>query len=214
MELISELPKPVRAYREIGGVIDFSFFREATDGEEDLSIALEGHFNALADLGSFVLTFDRDEIPSLPRRSATPREFLGQWYDPGRDMLVKRGSWTFKSGRSLEDPVIADIDGEIVDHGGYNPPDIGEAAEFAHAFLQPPHGLRAGYGEIGALFSRVKYQLLPDREPCTILDWTSARLGKLTNYFDDGFEWWGVLLCTIFHPSLRRLSVISASTTD
>lgn len=56
--------------------------------------------------------------------------------------------------------------------------------------------------------------ILPAGSGEIITDWSSRRLGELSEYFRAGLDYWGVFLFTIFHPSTARLVVLSASTTD
>ncbi len=52
------------------------------------------------------------------------------------------------------------------------------------------------------------------RTASEILDWSDARLPEVSDYFDDGAEWWGVFLFSVHIPSMRRLTIIAGSTTD
>ncbi len=56
--------------------------------------------------------------------------------------------------------------------------------------------------------------LLPPGEATVISDWDSCQLGEVSAYFEDGLEWWGAFLFTIYQAGTGRLLVIAASATD
>lgn len=74
------------------------------------------------------------------------------------------------------------------------------------AYLEPPYGvpyLRTDF----ASFNNV---LFPNRESCEVYRWND----EFSNYFDDGKEWWGTGLWTIYDNKSGLMVVIGASLTD
>ena len=89
----------------------------------------------------------------------------------------------------------------------FAPPRKTEELNYRGAFLHPPHGVR--YTD--ADFDRLNAALFPKgTDGLEVYRWTT----DWSNYFDDGFEWWGTLCLTVFDKRMGRYAVILASATD
>ena len=74
------------------------------------------------------------------------------------------------------------------------------------AFLEPPHGnayLKKDFIEFNEL-------LFPNKNHCEVYRWND----KFSNYFDEGKEWWGAGLWSIYDCIDKTMVVIGASLTD
>lgn len=74
------------------------------------------------------------------------------------------------------------------------------------AFLEPPHGnsyLQSDFIEFN------KY-LFPHKEDCEVYRWND----EFSNYFDEGKEWWGTGLWSIYDCIESTMVIIGASLTD
>lgn len=76
------------------------------------------------------------------------------------------------------------------------------------AYMYQPYPHR--YGLAG--FEKINAVLFPvsTRQTLEVYRWS----GNFSNYFDQGNEWWGTMLLSIFDPVLCRYVIIGASLTD
>ena len=222
--MIERLPSPpaVARLEAAGGVLDYSFFAAPSADLACVREAISRHIMEPGNAGPAWRPWFKDEVlDELPRRVIDAKAFFGDWYDFDRKTLVLFGRG-YLHGRVRENPTYA----ELIASGaksllaskanvfGSTPPDIGRGGQYAYAFTQPPHGLGLGFADEQALFDEIADLIMPPGEEIIITDWSSEQLGRLSNYFKAGLEWWGVFLFTIHVPRLGRLAVISASTTD
>src|SRR5438552_16023448 len=100
----------------------------------------------------FRLTID----PSRMRgRQIALREFVGPYFDPSRERLILRGRSTnhlndyfyARDEETVATKVRVESDGEFITSG------------YAHAFSEPPYGLRASASEIDGLFASINAEL-------------------------------------------------------
>jgi hypothetical protein len=73
---------------------------------------------------------------------------------------------------------------------------------------------RAPPDEVQTVFEEIKEIMLPPKRHCEIADWSNERLPEVSDYFEDGMDWWGVFLFSMHVPSMRRLTIIAGSATD
>lgn len=76
------------------------------------------------------------------------------------------------------------------------------------AFSQPPYGVPYTKED----FRKLNSLLFPEycRNDLIIYSWND----DFSNYFDDGKEWWGTALWSIYDKNMQRFVVIGASLTD
>jgi hypothetical protein len=196
----------VAPWYDAGAVVDFAAFTEADGSEAEILAAFAG---VLEPSG-----FDAARLRALGGRPIDRTTFLGDWCDPRSGDLLRRGTWRTADGRDLHDPPRRLLEGVRILHGGSELPATAEGGQFAYALTEPPYPLSIGPAAMQDLFDRLLPALLPPGEPATILDWSSPELPRVSRYFDDGMEWWGVFLFSIHLPARRRLVVILGSATD
>jgi hypothetical protein len=198
---LEPLPAAFARYDAIGGALEFHVFEDADGGVEE----------AVALIQQAVPDADLDALRDLGFREIDDQKFYGGSYDATSDSLLKLGNWGAQ-GR-LINPRLRDLESLLLTGGGLIP-EPGLGGEFAHAFSFTPYGLRASPVEVQELFDKVRHVILPPRLPHIIRDWASPDLVKVSPIFEQGMEWWGVFLFTIFVPDWRRHTVIVGSTTD
>ena len=212
MDMLAE-PNAIAQFREAGGEVDYSIFCNFSDDPQSLEQAVECHLLARA-TPYWKPWVKVENIKSLPHELIDEIRFFGDWYDAENSSLRLLGSGNIKGMGRVSDPLYKDLKGCRVDYWGHNPPGIGSGGQYAYAFCCPPHGLGASFDQIQDWFDAINKIILPQNIPSVITDWSSARLGHLSNYFEAGLEWWGVFMFTIGVPEIQQLTVISASTTD
>ena len=77
-----------------------------------------------------------------------------------------------------------------------------------YAFSSQPNGVTYDKKD----FKRVNDKLFPksNRDELEVFSWNN----DFSDYFDDGKEWWGTGLWSIYDPALNRFVIIGASLTD
>ncbi len=76
-----------------------------------------------------------------------------------------------------------------------------------HAFLDPPYGIPYTVED----FRQINHMLFPGSpKDLEIYSWND----EFSNYFDDGKEWWGTAMWSVYDKNLKRFVVIGASLTD
>ncbi|MBR1735442.1 MAG: hypothetical protein IJ736_00290 [Firmicutes bacterium] len=76
------------------------------------------------------------------------------------------------------------------------------------AFSDPPYGIpysREDFEKINHLLFPVQF-----RDDLKIYSWNN----DFSNYFDDGKEWWGTALWSVYDKNMQRFVIIGASLTD
>lgn len=204
-------PGSIRRYREIGGVLDFTFFEGVGDAVQSAHAAIEQALKRAISTGE---RFDPTLLRSAPYRRVSKDALLGDWFDSRSGLLVRRGTFTTGTGQRLIDPTYEQLEGVGIRSGGGPIPDLWAGGQFAYAFSQPPYGLQATPGEIQALFSKVCDVILPPWLDSEILDWGSPALTDVSDYFLAGAEWWGAFLFTVRIPAHQSMTVILGSATD
>ena len=82
-----------------------------------------------------------------------------------------------------------------------------ERIPYWYAFWETPH--TSGYGPDD--FRKVNSALFPKgTEELEVFEWTT----DWSNYFEDGYEWWGAACWSVYDKQMNRYIVIMASTTD
>ena len=74
------------------------------------------------------------------------------------------------------------------------------------AFLEPPHG----NSYLKKDFIEFNEALFPNKNHCEVYRWND----EFSNYFDEGKEWWGTGLWSVYDPIERTIVIIGASLTD
>ena len=76
------------------------------------------------------------------------------------------------------------------------------------AFSEPPYGIPYSKED----FRKINDSLfpIPFRKDLEIFSWND----EFSNYFDDGKEWWGTALWSIYDKWMNRFVIIGASLTD
>lgn len=205
MNRIEKLPPAFERFDEMLGVLDFAIFEDAGGTEEEILSAVPQalrHFHR----------FDAGKLRALGSRRICEKAFFGDWYDPDSGSLLRLGSYKTADGSQLTDPVLSSLDGVRIMSGASSCPEPG--GQFAYAFSHPPYPLYARPSEVQAVFEEIRDFILPPLHGSEILDWSDARLPEVSDYFEDGAEWWGVFLFSVHIPSMRRLTIIAGSTTD
>ena len=212
MRAVEKLPPSIRRFHKAGGVVRFAVFDGSAGAEDDLVAAIR----AALPKGS---TFDEDKLRALPRRVLKERVFLGDWVDPVDRSLIRIGDWHTRDAQRLHNPKLKTLIGKGRGRGdgmsgAARGVVAGEGGQFAYAFSNPPYSLRARPTEVQELFDDITALIVPADQQNTILDWTSARLSEVSDYFVPGMDWWGAFLFTIHVPAIGRLTAIAASTSD
>lgn len=76
------------------------------------------------------------------------------------------------------------------------------------AFFEPPYGIpytKEDFRKINSILFPIQF-----RNDLEIYRWND----DFSNYFNDGKEWWGNALWSVYDPWLRRFVIIGASLTD
>ncbi len=205
MNRIEKLPPAFERFDDMLGVLDFAVFENAGGTAEEVLSAIPQalrHFHR----------YDAGKLRALGSRRITEKAFFGDWYDPDSGNLLRLGRYKTADGSQLTDPVLSSLDGVKIISGASACPETG--GQFAYAFSSPPYPLDARPGEVQAVFEEIRDFILPPHRASEILDWSDMRLPEVSDYFDDGAEWWGVFLFSVHIPSMRRLTIIAGSTTD
>lgn len=198
------LPPAFQRFSEIGGALEFAVFE---DVQGDLETALEA-------ISVTVPGIEKDKLRALGSRCIDDQTFFGDWYDAQTKSLLWIGTHTTSDGRTLTDPRLSDLDNVRISHRASSIPEMGGGGQFAYAFSHTPYGLQARPSEVQALFDSIRDYVIPSDVEHEILDWTNPRLPEASAYFTAGAEWWGIFLFTAYVPQIRRLTVVSGSTTD
>lgn len=83
-----------------------------------------------------------------------------------------------------------------------------EHMTYWRAFYDPPYGVPYSKED----FRRINHILFPVqyRNDLEIFSWND----DFSNYFDDGKEWWGTAMWSVYDPWMHRFVIIGASLTD
>ena len=76
------------------------------------------------------------------------------------------------------------------------------------AFMEPPYGVpysKKDFHKINNILFPVQF-----RNELDILSWND----DFSNYFDEGKEWWGTAMWSVYDKWMRRFVIIGASLTD
>lgn len=199
MHRVAILPTSMARFHEIGGVVEFASFEDAS-GDPDEAL------NAICEV---VPHIDKERLRAIGFRQVDDKQFYGDRYELETHSLLTdeflSGAPTRRRFREI---------GDARANSGGSIPEAGAGGQFAFAFVAPPYTLTGTANEIQNLFDKIMHFILPTGVGHEILDWTSADLPKASPYFEDGMEWWGVFLFTLYVPEYRRLTVAWASTTD
>ncbi len=76
-------------------------------------------------------------------------------------------------------------------------------------FFDPPYGVPYNKTDF-YLLNAALFPIPLKKDPLQIMSWS----GDFTNYFDQGNEWWGTALWSIYDPLMQRYVIIGASLTD
>lgn len=205
MNRIEKLPPAFERFDKMLGVLDFAVFENAGGTEKEV-------LSAVPQALRYFHRFDAGKLRALGSRRITEKAFFGDWYDPDSGNLLRLGRYKTADGWQLTDPVLSSLDGVKIISGASACPETD--GQFAYAFSSPPYPLDARPGEVQAVFEEIRDFILPPHRASEILDWSDMRLPEVSDYFDDGAEWWGVFLFSVHIPSMRRLTIIAGSATD
>lgn len=188
------------------GVVHYSFFAEAEGNDAALEEAIvqhRAHYLAVK-FGTGVL--EPAVVPTLPRRRIDRRTFFGEFYDMDRDALLELGAGTTDDGRRHADPSYDELGRAHIKSWRRHVPDAGSGGNYAYAFAQPTYPLAIPRLEVQALFRRINALILPGGSGEIITDWSSRRLGELSEYFRAGLDYWGRIPLHHFPPVHRAPS--------
>jgi hypothetical protein len=213
MQRVDEDPPAVEELHRVGGVLDFSFFRDAINDRGHLTAAILEHMRTLKNLGPvYRPTINPGAAAELPVRQIDRQTFLGEYYD------AATGSLRFGDVEVLDRSDVTESCGGAsvqIDSGeGRDPHEPSTDGHLAYAFFQTPHSLTARPKNLNRLFREIVHLVAPEGEVCEILDWSGPQLASFSDYFTAGLEWWGVFLFTVFQVDSAKLVVITGSTTD
>jgi len=228
----SEITEGLSRFEDLGGVIDFKFFKISganSDFEGHLLTAQrtlellrqdnDDYFDKLAQsLGTNRDTYFKISVNPIMADTGielTPEQFFGPYFNfkEGRPILLG------KTGKSFQG-VIA-----FIDYYYYDDFEKNESIVIVHhnnkeyttqgytdAFLSPPHyfGGNMTNHEIGKLFLEFNQFFFDDINKITVYSWPTDR----SNYFESGKEWWGSFFWTVHNPIKDWYIGIAASTTD
>jgi hypothetical protein len=208
-------PSPIYEFHEARGIPYYAFFEDADGDDATAEAAIFWHLSRIIDRewGSGII--NPQVLRTLPRWVIDRRMFFGDWYDMDRRTLKRIGRGEYEGLGEVEDPTYAEIEGrKQVGWWAGAVPKIGEG-NYAYAFAEPVYSLSSSYTRTQELFHEINAHFLSEEFPREIItDWSSPELRNLSEYFHAGLEYWGVFLFTVYDPETRRLTVISASTTD
>jgi hypothetical protein len=185
------LAAALATYEAAGGVLDYVAFDVVSS--PSLSDHEEAATRAMAAIrlklerppSGFQLKVSGAPGPSI---AVSARDFVGPFYDWKTERLVS--PWV-DGTRGLG--------GDFVTHG------------YADAFLEPPYSLRCTLDQATSLFQCVNTELFGRlSDELEIRSWST----DWSNYFDSGLEWWGAFYWTVYSPTVSRLVVVGASSTD
>lgn len=93
-----------------------------------------------------------------------------------------------------------------------------DSRSYCHAFSDPPytlslHSRRIPQAEIDALFAAINKQLFGENlDDIVVYQWTTDWVDYLC--FDEGYDWWGSYLWTVYDAKTKMFVGIVASATD
>ncbi|PLK50524.1 hypothetical protein [Uliginosibacterium sp. TH139] len=134
-------------------------------------------------------------------------KFLGSHFDLVARKLIVRGTQKPNLNRYfLAGFEEANVFERFPRHGGeFN------CDGYAGCFAEPPHSIGATTSALEEWFELINAELFGGlNRQLEIFSWGH----DWSNYFDAGKEWWGAYFWSVHNPSLQRLAVIGASTTD
>ena len=196
-----------KAYYHMGGVVQFSVYYTAADGDDAARAAISQTLTKIGPVNTV-------EFAALSGRPISEAGLWGDAYDPADGSLIRRGDFRLLDGRRLIDPKLSALKGAIEVSAVSSLEAPGTGGQLAQAFIDPPYGLSASPDKIQAAFDGIKAVILPAGCDSVILDWTTPRLEKVSSFFAAGMEWWGVYLFTVSVPARQQITVIAASATD
>lgn len=202
MHLLDPTPAAFFRCEEMFGALQFTVFDDA-DGDVE---------EAVGAICTVIDGADGEALRNLGFRELDDAQFYGDWFDSKTDSLLKLGNWRGAQGE-LVNPRLRDLDSLKLSGGAWIP-EAGAGGQFAYAFANTPYGLKATPTEVQELFDKIRHVILPPNVQHIIRDWASPDLVKVSPLFEQGMEWWGVFLFTIYVPDWRRHTVIVGSTTD
>lgn len=218
MLLVTDIPKAIMRYREIGGILDFAFFADMEGSIEDLlpAICYAIKQGTKGQIRPPYCTVDQVQLTALTSRELGLDEFLGSKVDIRRGDLRYNGEYTMTDGQTVVDPSYRQLgnlrrEGIRIRSGGSWPSAEGG---FGQAFAYQLYPLRGDPDQIQKVFEAVRALLLPPGRQCRILDWSGPQLSVLSNYFIGEQACWGECLFTVYVTQDRWLAVICGSASD
>jgi len=227
-----EITEQLSRFEELGGVIDFKFFKVSgtrSDLEAHLLTAqrtLEllvqdnvDYFNKLAQSsGTNRDTYFKVSVDHILANTGTqisPEQFFGPYFNFKEARPILLG----KTGKPLQGvTVFSDYyyydnveNNENIVLVHHNNKDYAKQG-YADAFLSPPHCFAGNMTnlEIGKLFLEFNQFLFDDINKITVYSWST----DCSNYFEAGKEWWGSFFWTVHNPIKDWYIGVAASTTD
>ena len=180
----------VEAFRESGGVVEY-YKLKVGDGDSATRHRLAAQavpeaIDRAATIAEHPYSLNRHHVSEPDRAVGTQidlRAFMGDLFD-----------W---DSRRIE---VVPSAREVGPNNGY-----------AHAFADPPYGLRASSAVINDWFSTINRQLFGGLDDdLEIFRWST----DWSTFFDAGHEWWGAFLWTVTRPGAPVIVAIAASTSD
>ena len=166
------------------------------------ALASQGRITA-DELAGYGFGFD---CTGLEGRLVSEREFLGAQYSLERGRCILRGrdpylnQWFVVGDAQSKESTVKFGESMF-------PPDHG----YVYAFAEPPYNMQLPAEQVDALFHEMADAFFGGLGPdLRIYAWST----DWSAYFEDGKEWWGAFLWTVYRPGDHHLTVILGSATD
>ena len=172
---------------------------------------LESKYNRIA-LDYVIMSIDADYEGVLTHKKAVIEAFkilnTRNTDCPGEDYIIEISEEKMKALLCNMEELLQLPDADYYDNRrkknrSFSQP---EPMPYWYAFLEPPHGnsyLKKDFIEFNTL-------LFPNKNCCEVYRWND----EFSNYFDEGKEWWGTGLWSVYDCITELMVVIGASLTD
>ena len=229
-----ELFEFISTFSNAGGLPIIYVFKvndvgSATEEEVHFNIAKEtmlGAINACAQqtAGLYQCTL-HEEVLKIGATKITPEHFFGPYYSFEKEAVIVAGTrpmpplgglvyktfYEFYHNTNQVEANIVDT-GKLVADSEYKDWEYSTAG-YAQACLHPVHGFRNIKGSIyetGKFFIDMNKFLFSDFTNIIVYSWNT----DCSSFFDDGKEWWGHFLWTVYNPEKDWYVGIAVSSTD
>ncbi len=133
------------------------------------------------------------------------REQVGNYYSPGPFSMDKAKMKCRKI--TVDEFFFEKSNGYSLPSEEIDKKDIPDKMNYYLAFFDPPYGTDYTIQD----FRKINQLLFPvSQEDLEIYEWND----EFSDYFDDGKDWWGTALWSIYDKTLKRFVIIGASLSD